>query len=287
MINSVERIDKESYEKLIKVYERKSKRIDKIIKQSDRQQLSLIELNHKIVEQKEELNRLYAYNIDQQNIAKEKLEATVVNELLEEESVKVEVLYQPSDILSGDFYSTYKLLDGSQLVFILDGQGHGISPALTIFSISSTIASLVKIVKSFDEFIERLFPMIQKFLGEIEQLSFIIMNIDLLENELSYVSGGTYPLLILKEEETLRIKSNNLPFMNFSTIPKIDTVNIENWKAMILYTDGLIEDENENIIKYHPGLLLKEKELFAQAKEELSKYSYEDDITAIKISKLI
>jgi len=276
---------KEQFELFVKMYEKKAKRTDKIFKQSDRQQHLLIELNNKILQQKEQLHELHTYNISQQNIGKEKLEATIVNDITNDSRLDVDVIYHPSDVLSGDFYSIFKLKDGSILAYILDGQGHGISPALTIFAVSSTIASLVSVVENFEELVEKLFPMIQKFLGEVEQLSFIMLNIDCEQEILSYCAGGTYPVFIKLQDKILTIKSNNLPFMDFSMTPSIMKQDIKGWETLILYTDGLVE-EIENILdKFHPENLLEDKTLFEKANNAIVQNNYEDDITVVKISK--
>ena len=275
----------EQFEVFLKIYKKKARRTDKIFKQSDRQQHILIELNNKISQQKEELHQLHSYNIEQQNIAKEKLETTIANEIEETSHLKADVIYHPSDILSGDFYSIFKLKDGSFLVYILDGQGHGISPALTIFAVASTIASLVSVVENFEELIQKLFPMIQKFLGEIEQLSFIMLNIDCNQETLAYSAGGTYPVFVKLQEEILTLKSNNLPFMNFSPTPKITTHSIAGWESFILYTDGLVEEIEEELSEFKPIALLENDELFHKAYETIIQNSYEDDVTILKISK--
>ena len=273
---------KDNLELLVKEYTRKSKRLDKIIKQSDSQQRRLMELNDTITKHQDQLCELNRYNIQQQNIAKEKLDATIVNSLLKSQKYNVKVIYKSSDILSGDFYSIHTLADGSVLTYILDGQGHGISPAMTVFAISSTIESLVTSVQNFQEMVEKLFPMIQKFLGEEEQLSYIMINIKDEDRTLSYIGGGTYPFLIQQDENVKRFKANNLPFMNFSQTPVINKIDAK-WDKLFLYTDGFVEDIDENLAKYKPELLLKSDQKLEEAREIISKNSYDDDITIIKI----
>lgn len=266
------------------MYEKELKRRDKIFKQTDRQQRQLAELNDKILQQKDELSKLHNYNLEQQHIAKEKLESIIVNDY-DSTKCKVDIIYKPADVLSGDFYSLLHLKDGSLLVYLLDGQGHGFSSALTIFSVSSTIAGLVTAIENFDELIDKLFPKVKHFLGEIEQLSFLLLNISADYKEFSYTSGGLYPFLVKTEEEILRIKSNNLPFMNFSPTPKITTQAMNEWKSLILYTDGLVEEIGEELSEFNPVDILKSDRLFQRAYETLMQNSYEDDITVLKISK--
>ena len=275
---------KEHLEELIKKYQRKSKRLDRIIKQSDSQHHALMELNNTITQQKEELDTLHAYNVQQQNIAKEKLDLTIVNALEKSEIYQTDIIYKPSDILSGDFYSTYTLQDGSTLVYILDGQGHGISPALTVFAVSSTIASLVDSVKDFEDFVQKLFPKIQNFLGEEEQLTYIMLNIMPDGETLSYVGGGIYPFYVKNLNEIEKYKANNLPFMSFSPLPVTKRI-IKKWDKLFLYTDGLVEDLDENLLEYTPQHLISDTAKFEYIRSIVEKGSFDDDITVIQIAK--
>ena len=267
----------------LKDYKRKSKRLDKIMKQSDKQQLQFMKMHETIRIQKDELDKIHNYDTQQQIIAKEKLDLAIVNDLENHKKFQSKIIYKSADILSGDFYSTHILNDGSTLIYIIDGQGHGISPALTVFAVSSTISNLVEEGITFKEIVNKLFPTVQKFLGEIEQLSFTIIGIN--EDNINYVSGGMYPFMIKKDDEVFTYKANNLPFMNFSSTPLITNILVENWNDIIIYTDGLVEDLTENMSEYSPLNLLYSTDLFEKAKDKIDKGIFEDDITVVHISK--
>ena len=273
---------KNSISALVKDYEKKSRRLDKIMKQSDKQQLQFMKMHETIRIQKLELDKIHNYDTQQQIIAKEKLDLAIVSDLDNHEEFQAKIIYKSADILSGDFYSTHILNDGSTLIYIIDGQGHGISPALTVFAVSSTISNLVEEGLSFEEIINKLFPTVQKFLGEIEQLSFTIIGID--KKDINYVSGGMYPFMIKKSDEILTCKANNLPFMNFSPTPSIKKMYIDDWSDMIVYTDGLVEDLTEDMSDYSPLNLLSSSELFVKAKDIIDKGTFEDDITVVHVS---
>jgi len=279
-------IAKDSLAFLIKDYKKKSKRLDRIIKQSDKQQLSLMNLNSLINDQKEELDKLHKYDIQQQVIAREKLDSAIVDDLKDFNCFSSKVIYKPADILSGDFYSTHILNDGSIFAYIIDGQGHGISPALTVFAVSSTISHLVEENIVFKDIIDKLFPIIQKFLGEIEQISFTMIGIDNDEVNMHYVSGGMYPFMIKHGDSISTYKVNNLPFMNFSPTPKISTIALKNWDKIIIYTDGLVEDLSEDMSEFSPINLFSSSDLFNEAKQKIENGKFEDDITVMQITNI-
>jgi PAS domain S-box-containing protein len=232
---------------------------------------------------KNKIEKEHAYRIGQEQIAKEKLEAGIVNQLSEEEC---QILYLPCDTLSGDFYSTYKLCDGSIFAYIIDGQGHGTSPALTVFSVSSTINNLVNNNIKFEDIIEQLFLHVKNFLDEIEQLSYIMIKISADKSNISYCSGGMYPAFINTDDKILRLKTNNTPFMNFSPTPTIKNKKVENWKSLILYSDGIVEHNNSELDNYLPKLLIKEPLNMQNAIKFLSKHTFEDDVTLLNINNI-
>ncbi len=125
--------------------------------------LEYISIRHDITELKElslKNEMLRKYDISQQNIAREKLESGIVNEL---DKNNYKVIYYPSDILCGDFYSLFQLDNGSIFLYILDGQGHGVSPALTVFAASATIKELIKGKSDLKKYVKNFFRQSRHF----------------------------------------------------------------------------------------------------------------------------
>ena len=236
----------------------------------------VVELNRKI----EEMN---AYNMQQELLAKEKLEAGIINDM---NTSECRVLHKASDILSGDFYSIYKMKDGSIFLYLVDGQGHGVSPALTVFAISSMLNQFVYNMNSIEELLEKLYPIAKTFLGEIEQLSYTMIMICPKKNSIAYSSGGMYPFLIKKGEEILKIKANNTPFMNFSPTPNCTILEIESWDAIMLYSDGILEHENDNLKEYMPEVIIKNPLLVEEGMKKISQHDFEDDVTMIYLQNV-
>lgn len=240
-----------------------------------------IAIRHDITEIKyleTKIEKLHLYNIEQENIARKKLEAGIINNMTAKEC---QVLSFPSDILSGDFYSIYKRKDGSTFVYLMDGQGHGVSPALTVFAISSMINQIIYSTESLEIMMQNLAPEVKKFLGDEEQLSYTIMMICSESKKLFYASAGMYPTLLKKNDEILKIKANNTPFMNFSQMPMISEFDIEGWDSLFMYSDGMVEHENENMAHFLPESLIREGELIPEAIEEIKKNEFDDDVTFI------
>lgn len=236
----------------------------------------LLELSRKL----EEIN---AYNSAQEYLAKEKLEAGIINDMNEKECA---VIHLASDILSGDFYSMYKLRSGAVFLYLIDGQGHGISPALTVFAISSMINQFINNITTLEELIQMLYPNAKTFLGEIEQLSYTMIMITPDKKQLSYASGGMYPFLIKKGEDIIKIKANNTPFMNFSATPICTTIDIDRWDSIMLYSDGILEHENEELKELMPEVIIKHPKNIREKIKEIAHHQFEDDVTILYLERM-
>ena len=147
---------KEEIRKLKKDNERKSKRLDKIIKQSDKQQLLFISLNEQMTKQKEELDKLHEYDTEQQIVAKAKLDNTIINDLEDNEYFKSSIIYQPADILSGDFYSLHVLKNDN--IFVVENRKEAIKRAIDEADKKDTIVILGKGDEEYHEIKGEFFP---------------------------------------------------------------------------------------------------------------------------------
>jgi PAS domain S-box-containing protein len=220
---------------------------------------------------------------EQELLAKTKLESGIVNDLYKKD---YEIVFKASDIVNGDFYSIYKLHDGATFICLIDGQGHGISPALTVFAISSMLKKVIYDVKDMNELLESLHPSIKNFLAENEQISYTMLMISPDKKSLTYSCGGMYPFLVKKGDEVLRVKANNTPFMDFSYLPNCNTLNIDGWESIMLYTDGIIEHEHKNIKNLLPDKIIKEPSKICDALKKISSCDFDDDVTLIYLKNL-
>lgn len=237
----------------------------------------------KLFELSHEVDKLNAYVMEQENLAKDKLEAGIVNQMNDDEC---EILYMPSDILSGDFYSIYKRDDGSIFVYLIDGQGHGVSPALTVFATSSMMNYIIHQIDSLEELIEGLQKIARTFLGEIEQLSYTMIMISPDKKTLTYSSGGMYPFLIKTGSEILEIKANNLPFMNFSPSPISTEIKLDNWESLLVYSDGIVEHESEELGKNMAKTIINNPSNIKDDMKKIQKHDFEDDVTMVYLKNI-
>jgi len=250
---------------------------------ANKEVVEYISIRHDIselIDLNKQVSKLHNDRIEQEQIAKNKFESGIVNDMTQEEC---QVLYHPTDTLSGDFYSIYKREDGSIFMYLLDGQGHGISAALTVFAVSSMISQTIYEIETLEEIMEKLSPSLQNFLGDEEQLSYTMIMINKDKKNIAYSSAGMYPFLIKKGEEYLKIKANNTPFMNFSPTPKVEKKSISNMNSIMMYSDGIIEHENREVLEYLPKKLIFKPSHITKAFQEISSHRFEDDVTLVHL----
>ncbi|NOQ30351.1 MAG: SpoIIE family protein phosphatase [Helicobacteraceae bacterium] len=240
-----------------------------------------ISIRHDITEMTElhkKISSQNRYDTEQQIVAKRKLDLGIINDCNNENS---KVIYSASDILSGDFYSLFKRADGSIFIYIIDGQGHGLSPALTVFAVSSMINQVIYSTSTLDKIVNKLYPIAKTFLGDEEQLSYTMILISTNRKNLSYCSGGVYPFLIKNGEEITKVKSNNTPFMNFSDTPNVEQIDLDKWDSIMLYSDGLVEEQEIDLSDFTPEKLMRNPTLIDEANKIIESQQLEDDITLI------
>ena len=250
---------------------------------SNKEIIEYISIRHDIsdlINLNKQISKLHNDRVEQEQLAKEKFESGIVNDMTAREC---QVLYHPADTLSGDFYSIYKRKNGSIFIYLLDGQGHGVSAALTVFSISSMLSEVINKVETLEEIMERLSPSVKNFLGEEEQLSYTMIMISKDKKNISYSSAGMYPFLIKNDEEVVKVKSNNTPFMNFSPIPEVEKLQVKNIKSIMIYSDGIVEHENEKFLDCLPKKLIMDPSLIVETFDKICLDKFDDDVTLVHL----
>lgn len=232
--------------------------------------------------QLEEINQ---YNKIEQEKAHRKQRNMITNDLENDPSFKIQVVYRPSDILSGDSYSIHRRLDGSLLLYLADGMGHGILPSLTVFAVASSVRRFLYGEMDFEEFSSQFVEMLKAILDDEEQLSCIFMQIDSTYSQVRYFNAGMYPAMLHDGKQLHSFASNNMPFMGFDRKIRVDTVEIAGLERLFLYSDGLIEESGEDLSFAEMRTMMKNVDHLRTHLEEAVSSDRSDDTTAIFIEK--
>lgn len=196
------------------------------------------------------------------------------------ETVSVDYLYMPSEILSGDIFDIQKIDEDHLGVYISDVVGHGVSASIMTMFIRQTMESIMRKTISPSNVISDLHKSFLD-LGLDDENYFTIFYgiINMKSNTMKYSNGGhnSLPCVISKDLENKK----QVKFLEATGYPityLFDKVNYDEYivelnkgDELLFFTDGILECKNFN------------NELFGQARlVDTIESSNEDTIEAIK-----
>lgn len=257
-------------DKLLTAYTKTVKRLDKIVTISDKQQNMLQLINER--------------SREEQRMAHAKQMAMNTNDLLNDENIDLKIVYVAADILSGDAYSIHRLKNGDIFIYLTDAMGHGLLPSLTSFALASFIKQAALQVESLDEMLKMLSLPFETLLADDEQLSGSLFWIDKEFKTLSYAMAGMYPAVFEDKNGHTLLKSNNVPAMNFMPNWSAKSYELDGFKSLVLYTDGLVEGDLFEYDEDHMHKLL-DKNLLDEIEKRAKTKAPEDDLTVIYFGK--
>lgn len=219
-------------------------------------------------------------NIKEQKLAREKQLSMITNDFVYSDRFDYKIVYKASDILAGDSYSLFKTKNGNTIIYVLDAMGHGLLPSLTSFAIASAVKQYILTSNSFEEFADSILHTCQSMLSSSEQLSCTFIYMDSKLSVIKYFIAGMYPVILQDFNQTLELKSNNPPIMSFTKRIKIDSINLRYFKKLLIYSDGLVENEDE-IISYQNIKTLLNPFVLESHMDILREKKLDDDVTVI------
>lgn len=164
------------------------------------------------------------------------------------EDIKISTIYTPSEHLSGDMYSYYRIDNNRYGVILIDVMGHGVSSALVSMSIRSLLYGLITqltdpllVITELNNHMIHLFKD-QKQLNTYATAFYMVIDMD--KQEIEYVNAGhPSPILISKESgEVVELSEGTLP-LGILKVPQIikGMVPFQSASDMMVYTDGILE----------------------------------------------
>ncbi len=249
------------------------------------QNLEIIELIEKTNTLNANLIEINHYNHDEQTRAYAKQKGIITNDLEGDAHWQADILYKSSDIMCGDLYSIHKKEDGSLFLYLLDGMGHGIQPSLTVFAATTILKQSVNVVASLEELLEKLLESLRGILAEDEQLSYSIFHISPDRKKVNYINGGMYPTYIRSNDEIITLKANSLPIMPWTPSLQPASVEVEHFRSLIVYSDGVIEEEFDSFDGDFKKLLFDD-EAMKNIMHEVQSKKTEDDTTIVRLTYL-
>lgn len=162
--------------------------------------------------------------------------------------------YLPISGLAGDFYEIIKLKNNRYGIFICDVMGHGVRAALIVAMLRGLLANQTDDKHNASKFLGKLNIGLTSILKRANVTMFATAFygvIDLNEMTMTYACAGhPGPILvgnnICKQICTDRSgKGPALGLINHASYPD-NTLNLADFKRMLLFTDGVLEAENKD-----------------------------------------
>jgi sigma-B regulation protein RsbU (phosphoserine phosphatase) len=213
-----------------------------------------------------ENKRLAKENVRQEGYKKELEVASEMQKLLfpanlpNTPKLDISAKYIPHHKVSGDYYDYIPINDDEFIICIADVSGKGIAAGMLMANFQATLRTLCT-YQNFD--LEYLITELNKTVynnanGE-KFITFFIAKYNSKKRKLKYVNAGhNWPLLIRKSE-TKPLKKGCIGLGMLDEIPFLESeeIDIKPNTTIILYTDGVVELENETEEQYETERLTK------------------------------
>lgn len=213
-----------------------------------------------------ENKRLAKQSIQQESVKKELEFASEMQRLLfpedlpSNQKIDISAKYLSHSEVSGDYYDYIQLNEDEFIICIADVSGKGIAAAMLMANFQATVRTLYT-YKRFD-LEDLVHELNRKFFHNAKGekfVTFFIAEYNSKTRKLKYVNAGhNWPILIRGRNSSFLNKGSiglgmlpELPFL------ESETVEIETNTTLILYTDGIVELENNEDEQFQTDRLTK------------------------------
>lgn len=169
--------------------------------------------------------------------------------------------YQPASQCGGDWWGTYRLKDGSELIFIGDATGHGAGPALVTamaYTSCKTVPALLEATSAEGELspaavLMMVNRLIYDAVGGRIGMTFFVGHFDTKRGRLRYANAGhNFPILYraagrgtagdTQPLKAITVKGGGTPLgLESQSCYTDQEIGINQGDTFLFYTDGLIE----------------------------------------------
>ena len=179
--------------------------------------------------------------------------------------------YIPRHAIGGDYYDFIPLGDDEYIICIADVSGKGVSAALLMANFQVTIRTLFKYQRFEMPFlIEELNKKVMRSAKGEKFITFFIAHYNAHTRHMKYVNAGHNHPFILHGRKIFMLDKGCIGLGMLDEIPKINVGSIELSpnSTFVLYTDGLIELENNEGTLFGVNQLVKAAQAYAPLKME-------------------
>jgi sigma-B regulation protein RsbU (phosphoserine phosphatase) len=214
-------------------------------------------------------------------VAREMQKLLFPTELPSNKKLDISARYIPRHAIGGDYYDFIPLGDEEYIMCIADVSGKGISAALLMANFQATIRTVLKYQNFELPFLmEELNKKVVRATHGEKFITFFIAHYNGFTHELKYVNAGHNHPVLYQNKEIVMLESGCTGLGMLDELPsvKVGQLTITPNSSLVLYTDGIVELENEEEEQYGIERLIKNVELYSNLAME--------DMNSIIFSKL-
>jgi sigma-B regulation protein RsbU (phosphoserine phosphatase) len=202
-----------------------------------------------------ENQRLFKLSLIQERIKKELELASEMQKLLfpsdlpSNRRMDISAKYIPRHEVGGDYYDFIPLGDDEYVICIADVSGKGISAALLMANFQATVRTLYNYQRFDLEFLlEELNKKVMRSAKGEKFITFFIAHYNANTRELTYVNAGHNHPFITNGRKVEMLTSGCIGLGMMDELPFIEVGRklLKSNTTIVLYTDGVVELENEN-----------------------------------------
>lgn len=230
-------------------------------------------------------------------IARDIQQSFLLNEKFDLKNIDFSFINLPSSKVGGDYYDIIKLSENESVFTINDISGHGI-PASLLMSIVRT--NFIYRIKK-DKDIQKTIGYLNNLIAETTEPNLYVTSftcmIDSEERTLKYLNCGHIPTFIVRGKKSIELCEGDTVLGMFQGVKfNLRSIDLKKNDIIVLYTDGVVEAENEkeeqfSLEKLKQIVTLNSSSdtekikdiIIMELKEFEAKESFTDDITFIVI----
>jgi len=202
-----------------------------------------------------ENKRMAQVDIKQERLKKELEVASVMQQMLfpadlpTNKRMDISAMYKPRHEVGGDYYDFIPLGDDEYIICIADVSGKGVSAAMLMANFQATLRALFQ-YKKFDmqSLLEELNQKVMNSAKGEKFITFFVAHYDANSRKMNYVNAGHNHPFLTNGKVVTDLDQGTIGLGMLAELPFINVgqTELSPNTTMVLYTDGVVELENES-----------------------------------------
>lgn len=219
-------------------------------------------------------------------------------------TVKIMGYCLPATHVGGDYFDYFQWQDEAIDIVIADVSGHSVGPALLMAETRSALKAQFRLHRRVSDTVSGLNEALYEDLDRADHfITMCYLRYDTVSGQLSYANAGHIPPLLFRQgQHCKQLDADGLVLgVKIDVIFEERSVGLQQGDMIFLYTDGIIETENEkgecfgtsrlcDLLHHHHQMDSEPEEIITAIIEQLQAFchrkTFEDDVTMVVVKVL-